>query len=398
MPTLIKRSRRKGHLAIAGLSLLLLISLIWGNGLSSYFEAPFLSLHTILEIFPLAAHFAIFTVGLLTFKQNEKTPTLFISVTALSVLILDLGHTLSYPGMANFLGASSVDKSIYFWILGRITEALAFMLVAVSYRRNFKLRVSAREGVIFAICWGLIWYILFGYFESYFPEMFSRSHGLSTFKVILEVVTVLIWIWTGVTLYRASFEDDSPGRLWLSLASFTFALSGVFFCSYESLGEFNILLGHLYKLIAVFYIYRAMLYDCVTRPLVDLKKLALRESHQSESKSRFIASIGHELRTPLGVIAGFSDILLMSKDLDQEAREWVGTIKNSSEQIRLIINDLLDLSKAESNSLTIQKKLFDLGDLIGEIKGEIGVLPENKGLVLKTEIAPELHQFLKVID
>lgn len=395
MPTLIRRSRRKGHLTLVVLSLLLIFALAWGNRLSHLVFGQFVALHFLLEFIPLAAHFAIFTVGLLTFRHTEKTPTLFISMTALSVGIIDVGHTLSFPGMPSFFGPSTADKAIYFWIVARLTEATCFMLVAASYNQNFKLRLSAKTGLITAITWGLGWYVFILLSPSFLPEMFNPNSGLSGVKVALEICAVLIWISAGITFYRASFGDVSPARLWLAIASFIFALSGLFFVSYTDQGEFNILMGHLYKAIAVCYIYRSMLYDCITRPVVELKKHALKEAHHSESKSRFIASIGHELRTPLGVISGYTDILLMSKTLEEEAREWLGTIKKSSDQIRMIINDLLDLSKAESNNLTIQKKLFNLSEFFDEVFSEIDILARAKGIELELELSPDVHSCLE---
>ncbi len=395
MPTLIRRSRRRAHLVLVILSVLVTLCLAWGNALSSLVTGPFVSVHAILEFIPMAAHFAVFTVGLLTFKHTERTPILFISVTALAVGLLDLGHTLTYPGMSDFLGQSSVDKSIYFWLVARLTEAVAFMLVSSSYNHNFKLRLSARTGVIGAVLWAMLSYFFIAIFDSSLPEMFSRASGLTSIKVALEVLCVIIWVWTGFSFYSASRKDDSPSRLWLAVASFIFALTGIFFISYSDLAEFNILMGHLYKAIAVCYIYRSMLYECITAPLIDLRKAALRESHQSESKSRFIATIGHELRTPLGVISGYSDILMMSKDLDEESKDWVGTIKNSSEQIRLIINDLLDLSKAESNNLTVTKKVFDLREFFDEVYSELEVLADKKGLEFQLVIDSKLHPCLE---
>ncbi len=391
MPTLIRRSRRKGHSTLMVLSLLVILCLAWGNKLSPLLTGHFVAVHSLLELIPLAAHFAIFTVGLLTFRHTENFPTLFISMTALAVGVIDLGHILSFPEMPGFFLANSADTAIYYSLVGRITEATCFLLVATSFRRDFNLRLSAQAGLLMAVGWGLGWHLLILFLEHLLPGMFSLSAGLSSFKISLTVMSILIWIFAGISFYLVSLGDSSPGRLWLAIASFISALSGLFFISYASLSEFNILMGHLYKAIGVCYIYRSMLYDCITSPVVELKKHVLKEAHQSESKSRFIASIGHELRTPLGVISGYSDILLMNKNLDDEARDWVGTIKKSSDQIRLIINDLLDLSKAESNSLTINKKTFNLTNFFDELTSEIEILAHQKGIKLEVELAPELH-------
>ncbi len=73
-------------------------------------------------------------------------------------------------------------------------------------------------------------------------------------------------------------------------------------------------------------------------------------------KNHFLSNMSHEIRTPINGIVGFAE-LLKSYDLSQEEKEeYVGIIKNSSNQLLLLINDIIDISKIETGELTIDKK------------------------------------------
>ena len=76
------------------------------------------------------------------------------------------------------------------------------------------------------------------------------------------------------------------------------------------------------------------------------------------SKSLFLANMSHEIRTPLNGIVGFTE-LLKSTDLNEEQIEFIGIIEKSSENLLSIINNILDLSKIESNKTELDTVIFD---------------------------------------
>jgi len=78
----------------------------------------------------------------------------------------------------------------------------------------------------------------------------------------------------------------------------------------------------------------------------------------SEAKSMFLANMSHEIRTPLNGIVGFTE-LLKDTDLSSEQREFIDIIEKSSENLLEIINNILDLSKIESNKLEIEEIVFN---------------------------------------
>jgi two-component system cell cycle sensor histidine kinase PleC len=91
-----------------------------------------------------------------------------------------------------------------------------------------------------------------------------------------------------------------------------------------------------------------------------------RAETASKAKSLFLANMSHELRTPLNAVIGFAQLLLSDKrkPLDLGHADYVRDIHESGQHLLDLINDVLDLSKAESGKLTLQDELAELRALI----------------------------------
>lgn len=103
---------------------------------------------------------------------------------------------------------------------------------------------------------------------------------------------------------------------------------------------------------------------------IDDKNRQLREA--SESKSRFLRSISHELRTPGNSILGLTRLLLdagSGDPLSAEQQEQIGYIRVSAEDLLRLVNELLDLAKAESGHLDAELRQVSLRSLFGELRG-----------------------------
>jgi signal transduction histidine kinase len=113
---------------------------------------------------------------------------------------------------------------------------------------------------------------------------------------------------------------------------------------------------------------------------LDITDLKLREEELSQAKeiaeqanstkSRFLANISHELRTPLNAIIGFSEIMqreILGPLKNPRYREYSGDIQTSAQLLLDLINDILDLSKAEAGQLEIHPETVDVGELVNSV-------------------------------
>ena len=84
------------------------------------------------------------------------------------------------------------------------------------------------------------------------------------------------------------------------------------------------------------------------------------------AKSQFLANMSHEIRTPLNGILGMAQLLQESMGLNEKQRLFVNTIQSSSEALRDLISDVLDLSKIEAGRLELEQVSFDLRGLLDD--------------------------------
>lgn len=120
------------------------------------------------------------------------------------------------------------------------------------------------------------------------------------------------------------------------------------------------------------------------RELMQQKELA---EQNARYKTRFLANMSHEIRTPMNAILGLSRLLTESK-LPPKQSEYAEAIRQSSEHLLVIINDVLDQVKIESGKFTFQQKAFDLEWMVKHLGNTLGFKAEEKGLVFATRIAP----------
>ncbi|MFP5382929.1 MAG: ATP-binding protein [Gammaproteobacteria bacterium] len=103
------------------------------------------------------------------------------------------------------------------------------------------------------------------------------------------------------------------------------------------------------------------------------------------AKSAFLATMSHELRTPLNSIIGFTGIILqgLAGPLNDEQRTQLGMVNDSAHHLLALINDVLDISKIESEQLAIAHESFDLVTSLDKAAGIVRPLAEKKGLAFK---------------
>jgi len=124
----------------------------------------------------------------------------------------------------------------------------------------------------------------------------------------------------------------------------------------------------------------------------ELQKANLKLRELDQLKSMFIASMNHELRTPLSLIIGFTDIILqeISGEINQEQRRQFTLVKKNANHLLSLINDILDVNKIETGKVEMIIEEFDLSALSQEIKDNFRIAADKKELELSFKIPPTL--------
>jgi signal transduction histidine kinase len=119
---------------------------------------------------------------------------------------------------------------------------------------------------------------------------------------------------------------------------------------------------------------------------IALQQRAERAEAQSEAKSAFLATISHELRTPLNAIIGFAGLMEDQRFGPLGApryREYVTDIKNSGEHLLGLINNILDLSRAEAGKLHLQEDVVDVAEVAEVCVRQMQLRAAESGLRLE---------------
>lgn len=136
---------------------------------------------------------------------------------------------------------------------------------------------------------------------------------------------------------------------------------------------------------------RGFILDC--RDITERKRDAEELVRLGKAKEQFLANISHEIRTPINGIAGMATLLSHSQNADEQ-ETYLSAIRNSAENLKVIINDLLDLSAIASGKLKFEKIPFNLNDLLPSLLNTFTYQAREKRLALGHTIDEDLNRML----
>jgi len=140
-------------------------------------------------------------------------------------------------------------------------------------------------------------------------------------------------------------------------------------------------------------------YNCIVRDLTERKQAdKLRKARDlarqsAEMKEQFIASVSHEMRTPMNAILGMSNILVQM-DLKGEQMDMVTSIKQSSEILLGIVNDILEISSIQNGKIKFEEKVFNIKELLDNLMNVMQYKAKEKDLYFQVDMDPSIPKTL----
>ena len=231
------------------------------EGLASY-----LPLHIFAETFSIIVSMMVFGVAWNVYSAERPSNIVILSCALLAVGLIDFAHMLSFKGMPDFITPSGPEKAINFWLSARLIAALALLVMALRTWQPLlnpinRFWLLAGSLVVSSV---VIWLGLA--YPQLWPRTFIAGQGLTPFKIGAEYAIIAILLIPAVRFYSQSKRPQTFDAASLFAASVITILSELSFTLYSDVSDVFNLLGHLYKIVAYVFIYRAVFIGSVREP------------------------------------------------------------------------------------------------------------------------------------
>lgn len=326
----------------------------------------------------------ILTAFTKTMTPSRKRSLLYMQVASMLLLLFDR-FAYVYRGDVSELGYYMVRISNFFVFFFSLAATHSFNLYLIDlYRSKDKLNRVPRQLVLNEVFFtiGIVMLFLSQFTGFYYTfdeyNRYQRGSGFMIAYIMpLLMLTILL---VSILMYRKVLTKEEFIPVLLFAVVPYFATLVQFFTYGLSLTNIT-LVGMV-----------VLLYFFELKNLNNLNEAKIKAEEANTAKSRFLANISHEIRTPINTIMGMDEMILR-EDATDVPKEYYKTvigyakdIQAASESLLILVNDILDISQIESGSMHLDEHEYDLNELLKNLVMMIRPKCESKDIDFNIEV------------
>ncbi len=366
---------------------LIFSSLLFLIYLSSFYN--YLLFHTVAELSAIIISIGIFIIGWNSKAYLKTSFFLIIGVSFLFIGIIDLVHTLAYAGMNIFIDfTSNLPTSL--WIVARYWQALSLLLALILFNKKINLYYLVFLNFIFLII------LMEAIFSGIFPLCYIEGVGLTPFKIINEYIIDIIFIISLIWFYILRKEFDKKIRVYIIISTISTILSEIAFTFYIGVYDFSNLVGHLLKIVAFYYMYKAIIKTGIKEPYDLLfRKLKLSEEELKIRAERLEDMASFPLENPNPVLR-VNEALIMSAN--KASQEVFNTEEGNliPKTLQHYIDECFSTSKNMETEIKIGDAVYTFFFMINEEKGYVNIYGLN--ITERIKAKQRLERFVATVS
>lgn len=235
-------------------------------------QAHYPPLHMLLETLAIVVAAMVFAISWASYRRIKADTLLSLACGFAGVAILDFSHMLSFQGMPDFVTPADPEKAISFWLAARGMAAGTLLWVALRPWKASGQRFERWAILGLSLLAVAVVHFTVFHHPHLLPRTFVTGQGLTTFKIGSEYLLIAVHLFTALCFWRSMRTAQPFNIAALFCASLAMALGEFCFTLYATVTDQFNLLGHLFKVIAYWLLYKGIFVEAIEQPYDQLAR------------------------------------------------------------------------------------------------------------------------------
>ena len=259
---------------------------------------PFIIVHYLEDEFAsILVSMSVFLVAYYSYEQKRGIKSICLGSVFLVVALVDSFHTLSYKGMPDFfIENATANRATTLWIISRAIASIGFIFAGYNLKTKKEWKFDKCIFVILPFFLSIVILITVTWFPDFLPLTYEEGVGLTDFKKNAELVIILLFFISTVKFVHRYCRNRDMLELVSAFSMVLSIYSEIAFMQYSSVYDIYNYLGHIYKFMAFFMIFRVIFITTIREPYVELYGAKQKIKNYADNLDLIVQTRTEELR------------------------------------------------------------------------------------------------------